>query len=357
MNQLETPSEGLSTTTSTTPRHEAQIGSGLSSGRNLTVVNLLLALVVDKETVIRIDDAEYVRAAPRRKDPRIVKTGDDRYVIVNGVRSSKERFNFSLQGDQTVLVGPEAGKQGRPQSRLVIRAYNVIRDGELVMPSIEAILSQRLFALLQEAGRLSLDGVTLEAQTVHEPSVYYTIRLEGMRLISSDWARPEQQKLAERLKNEEDLSFTLTALAARRLELVKEGVTSSLGPSSRSPSTSSLPYYHPKVTSEEEPTETYEAKRVQYELEGYNPKSLDTNVYTDLVMVTKAERATRRELALLRFGTRAICFAIESCTSGTPIVWSDPLKSRKTKYLREVRKAVLDGVVIVRTVSRLPVSR
>lgn len=357
MNQLETPSQGPSTTTSTTPRHEAQIGTGLNSGRNLTVVNLLLALVADKETVIRIDDAEYVRAAPRRKDPRIVKTGDDRYVIVNGVRSSKERFSFSLQGEQTVLVGPEAGKQGRPQPKLVIRAYNVIRDGELVMPSIEAILSQRLFALLQEAGRLSLDGVTLEAQTVHEPNTYYTIRLEGLRLVSSDWARPEQQKLADQLKNEANLSFTLTNLAAQKLELVKKGVNPSELSPSRSPSPAGLPYYRSKVTSEEEVTETYEAKRVEYALEGYKPKLLDTNVYMDLAMAAKAERATRRELALLRFRIRAICFAIESCTSGTPIVWSDPLKTRKTKYLREVRKTVLDGVVIVRTMSRLPASR
>lgn len=350
MTQLDTQSQGPSSSTLSTPRHEAQIGTGLAPGRNLTVLNLLLALVQDEESVVRIDDAEYVRAAPRRVDPQIVGTGSERYVVVDGVRSSNEYFNFSLKGEQTVLVREQEGR--RPTPKLVLRTYNVVRDGKLAMSSLNAILGERSFVILRDAGRLSLEGRQLEAGEARDPNAYYTIRLEGLRLVSPDWARPEQQRLADLLKEEADLCHARGLLQVREADpKLPEGL-----PLART-ATVSLPYHRSKKTEEEDATGLYEAKRVIYKLAEYTPKPFDATKYVDRATVREALQTMRRQLALLRFRIRAIIFAIESCTTGTPLVWSDPLKVHKTKNPRTVRSITLDGTTIQRIESTISIKR
>ncbi len=341
MTQFHSASSHRPSTDHTASRHEAQIGAGLDVGPNFTVLNLLVALVSDPNTVVRIDDEAYVRAAPRAIDENIVATGNQRYVIADGVRSSNEAFNFSLKGDQTAMVQVP---RGRPTPKLVMRTYNVIRNGQLVTRSLDARLGLKLFTLLRDERRLSLDGRKIVRDEAHQPNAYYTISLEGMALVSSSWARPAQHKLDELLKREAFLKQ-----AKHSLELLVP--TFPLGTSTRlsGDGQKMLPYYRSSSSHKEDPIEVVDAREITYALRDYTPPSFTYDGPKDRASGEEALRRIRRELVNLRFKIRSICFAIESCKTTTPICWSDPVPTKGAKHPGTRRQIVLNGAIIVRT--------
>jgi hypothetical protein len=343
MSQLRSAFSYRLSTAPSTPRHEAQIGAGLDKGRNFTGLNLLLALVRDRNTVVRIDDEAYVRAAPRAIDPNIVATGNERYVIANGVRSSNQAFNFSLKGDQTVMVKPP---HGRPTPMLVMRTYNVIRDGKLVISALDARLGLKLFTLLRDERRLSHDGRRIARDEAHQPNLYYTISLEGMALVSSSWARPAQHKLDELLKREAFLKQAKHSLErlvpTLELSTPRQVVRSEGGQKM-------LPYYRSPSSSKADPIEVVDAQEITYELRDYTPPPYSYDGPKDRASAEEALRQLRHELVNLRFKIRSICFAIESCKTTKPLRWSDPLPTKRTKHPCTSRQIILNGAIIVRT--------
>lgn len=341
MTQFHSASSHRPSTDHAASRHEAQIGAGLDAGPNFTVLNLLVALVRDPNTIVRFDDGVYVRAAPRAIDKNIVATGNERYVIADGVRSSNQAFNFSLKGEQTAMVRMP---RGRPTPMRVMRTYNVIRDGKLVTPTLEAMLGLKLFTLLRDERRLSHNGRKIVRDEVHQPNLYYTVSLEGMALVSSSWARPAQHKLDELLKREAFLKQ-----AKHSLELLVP--TFPLGTSTRLSGDGQklLPYYRSSSSHKEDPIEVVDAREIAYTLRDYTPPPFTYDGPKDRASAEEALRQLRRELVNLRFKIRSICFAIESCKTTMPICWSDPVPTKGAKHPGTRRQIVLNGAIIVRT--------
>lgn len=327
----------------TVSRHEAQIGAGLDVGPNFTVLNLLVALVSGPNTVVRIDDEAYIRAAPRAIDPNIVATGNQRYVIADGVRSSNQAFNFSLKGDQTAMVQTP---RGRPTPKLVMRTYNVIRDGRLVTGTLDARLGLKLFTLLRDERRLSLDGRKIVRDEAHQSNAYYTISLEGMALVSSSWACPAQHKLDELLKREAFLKQAKHSLEGL-VPTLELSATRQVGRSGGGQKR--LPYYRSSSSHKEDPIEVVDAREITYTLRDYTPPPFTYDGPKDRASGEEALRRIRCELVNLRFKIRSICFAIESCKTTMPICWSDPVPTKGSKHPGTRRQIVLNGAIIVRT--------
>jgi hypothetical protein len=351
MTQLHSASSRRPSTDHTVSCHEAQIGAGLDAGPNFTVLNLLVALVRDPNAIVRFDDEAYVRAAPRAIDENIVSTGNERYVIADGVRSSNQAFNFSLKGERTAMVRMPGG---RPTPMLVMRTYNVIRDGKLVTPTLEAMLGLKLFTLLRDERRLSHNGRKIVRDEVHQPNLYYTISLEGMALVSSSWARPAQYKLDELLKREAFLKQAKHSLE-RLVPTLELSETREVGPSGGGQKM--RPYYRSSASGTEDPIEVVDAREITYALRDYVPPPFRYDGPKDRASGEQALRRIRRELVNLRFKIRSICFAIESCKTTNPLCWSDPLPTRRMKYPCISRQIILNGVTIVRTEKIVPKHR
>jgi len=189
------------------------IGAGLSDTKpNKNVINIIRVLVEDKDSTVYIPYS-YVKDRPGKgKDPRVHFPPKDagRPMTVVDIVGHQERFNFSVQCLVDVKVEYEDNGMITLADRRVWRNYHIIRDGELVVDHVVATLSKSAYEDLKEAGGiLYLGDKELTNGFAYDSSVVYTVRFNGIPLVSSNWARPNALSLHSMLKDEAEVSEEL----------------------------------------------------------------------------------------------------------------------------------------------------
>ncbi len=294
-------------------RDRNHIGAGLkATGPNHCVLNVLRALLEDEGSTVYIPKGAYKRSGELTADPRVIHP-PTRNLKAVGFTSNEKRFNFSLTCLKDIKVLPESGK-GAPADAKIWRTYNVVLDGNLHLPELEATVSDDTFKLLQEAG-------VIEAGEKFSPTKIYTVNLRGLKLISSNWANPATLGLVDLLREEAELKAEQKALNARRKELVgkpeEEDVVEGI--------------YHEQAQKVEGlPTETYRAKCVELRLMGYKAKEYDCSK----LVYAKADarvKAVRQRLRVVRYLIRAIIFAMETVGSKS-IKWDSGKTTQRGEY-------------------------
>jgi hypothetical protein len=295
------------------------IGTGLKAvGPNHSILNVLRLLIEDKGSVLYIPKGAYKRGGELQTDPAVLQGNGERTLEVLDMISNDERFNFSLRTIKDVKVLPHNEKgeiiaNSKPEDKKVFRTYNVIRDGNLVLPELEARLSEASFTQLVEAG-------VIKAGTKYEAAKTYSLDLRSLKMISPAWAKPATLGLVGLMRHEADLEVQQKALNARKKELVAGGYTPRADEESEF-------YREQAVKQEDRETDTYQATTVEYRMMGYKPKSYDASALS----YEKAEelvKETRRELSIVRFKIRATTFAMERCNQ-TSIKWGAPKTTGK----------------------------
>lgn len=295
------------------------IGKGLKPvGPNHSVLNVLRLLIEDKGSVIYIPKGAYKRGGELTTDPAVLQGSGERTLTVIDMVSQDERHNFSLRTIKNVKVRPRDAQNkiienAPPKDMKVWRTYNIIRDGNLVLPELEASLSQASFDQLLEAG-------VIKAGTKYEAAKTYTLDLRNLKMISPAWAKPSTLGLVGLMRDEKDLEVRQKALNARKKELVAGGYTPEADEESEF-------YREQPVKDEERETDTYQAKTVEYRLMGYKPKEFDASKMS----WEEAEalvQETRRDLSIVRFKIRATVFAMERCNQKS-VKWGNPKTTAK----------------------------
>lgn len=312
------------------------IGSGLKAvGPNHSVLNVLRLLIEDKGSVLFIPKGAYKRGGELTVDPAVIQGNGERVLEVLDLISSNERHNFSLRTLKDVRVLPRNEKgevipNAKPEDKKVFRAYNVIRDGNLVLAELEARLSPESFTQLVAAG-------VIKADTKYEAARTYTLDLRNLKMISPAWAKPATLGLVGLMKAEADLEEKQTALNAHKKALVAGGYKPKAADSD------SLIYREQSKKDEERETDTYKATTVEYRLMGYKPApfKVDGLNWEEADTLVKE---TRRELSIIRFKIRATVFAMERCNQ-TSIKWGSPKTTGKGT---EERLATFDGAKLKR---------
>jgi len=303
------------------------IGKGLAPvGPAHCVLNILRALIEGEGNVVYLGKGAYKRSGELTSDPRVLHPPHGRTLKVTGYASHANRFNFSIRALKDVKVLPEDLK-GAPVDAQIWRTYNVILDGNLWLPQLEAVLDASTFALLQEADVL-VDVAAGDAQVA---SRTYTIDLRRVRLISKTWAQPANLGLVPLLVEEADLEVKQTALNARIKAIGKperefEGDL----------------YFPKEAKVEGRIQEFYDADCVEIRLMGYKGVSFDAESLLDLGVAMREVKAVRARLITVRWLIRSITFAMSAAKS-TVIAWGEPTTTTKGKVPKEERLASFAG--------------
>jgi hypothetical protein len=317
------------------------IGTGLKAvGPNHSVLNVLRLLIEDKGSVLFIPKGAYKRGGELQVDPAVLQGNGERTLEVLDMISTDDRFNFSLRTIKDVKVLPRDEKgeviaNAKPEDKKVFRTYNVIRDGNLVLPELEARLSQESFTQLVEAN-------VIKAGTKYEAAKTYTLDLRNLKMISPAWAKPATLGLVGLMRHEADLEVQQKALNARKKELIAGGYKPQVDEESEF-------YREQSKKDEERETDTYQATTVEYRLMKYEAKDFDASKFS----YEKAEemvKETRRELSIVRFKIRATVFAMERCNQ-TSIKWGTAKTTAKgtQEQIVEFNGAKLKRAVKVQT--------
>ncbi|MCC7522880.1 VWA domain-containing protein [Candidatus Uhrbacteria bacterium] len=296
------------------------IGTGLKPvGPNHSVLNVLRVLIEDKGSVLYIPKGAYKRGGELTVDPAVLQGSGERTLEVLDMISTEDRFNFSLRTTKDVKVLPRDEKgeviaNATPENKKVYRTYNVIRDGNLVLPELDARLSQESFDLLVEAG-------VIKAGTKYEAAKTYTLNLRDLKLISPAWAKPATLGLVSLMRQEKDLEAAQKALNARKKELVAGGYKPKADEESEF-------YREQSKKDEARETDTYTATTVELRLMKYEPKAFDASALS-WEEANELVKETRRDLSIVRFKIRATTFAMERCKKQASIKWSNPKTTAK----------------------------
>lgn len=279
------------------------IGAGLKpTGPSHCVLNVLRALIEDEGNVVFIPKGAYKRSGELTVDPRIVHP-PGRTLKVTGYTSHDDRFNFSLRTLKDVKVRPEGGK-GSLQDMKIWRTYNVVLDGNLHLPELEATLSEDTFTLLQEAG-------VVNAAASYDASEIYTINLRDLKMVSPNWANPATLGLVSLMRDEKDLEAEQKALNARR---------KTIGIPDKGDSDGDI-YFEKAEKVEGLPVEKYWAPCVEYRLMGYKARDYEAAcVKMDYNEADARVKEVRQRLTVVRYLIRSIVFAMEATGSKT-IKW------------------------------------
>lgn len=308
------------------------IGAGLKpKGPNHNALNVLRTLIEDEGSTVFIPQGAYKRSGELTADPRVVHPPHGRKLTVVGMRSNGSRFTFSLLTLKDVQVLPEEG-DGPPVDMQIWRTYNVILDGNLHLPELEATLSAKSFATLQEAGVIAADET-------YKRTRVYRIDLRAVKLISSSWAHPATLGLVNLLQEEKELEAEQTALNARRKAT---GVPAS--------DEEHAIYRERAEKVDGRQVETYQADCVEVRLMGYKAKAYDCSSM-DYATADARVREVRNRLATVRFITRAIVFAMER-TGSRAIAWGAATETKRGKSPKQEQLASFQGAELKRVAWR-----
>lgn len=188
------------------------IGTGISDqGPNKNVINVLRVLLEDKNSTIYVPYDYVADKEGKGKDPRVhfppKASGTSAQVI--DIVGHQERFNFSLQCLVDVKVEYEEDGVVTLKDKKVWRNYHVIRDGELVMPRVFAKLSENSYDDLASAELLYIGDIKVSDNYVYSADTVYTIKLDNIPLVSSNWSRPNALNFHEMLRDSQRAAETL----------------------------------------------------------------------------------------------------------------------------------------------------
>ncbi len=310
-------------------RHKRFIGAGLKpTGPNHCILNVLRALTEDPAVVLSIPAGAYKRGGQLTKDPRVVASPLGSTVRVVNYTSLKDRLNFSVVTQKDVKVRPvdDEGNillDAAPVSSVVHRTYNLVRDGELVMPVLYASMSEATFSELQVAG-------VIPASMVYQPDRSYELNFGDMKMVSSAWARPAGLRLADLLCEEADLMAEQTALNARAKALGKVPASGFDGGV----------YRERSQVVEDVEVEYYSVPIVEVRLMKYKAAYVDDTAQLSLDETNTRLKAVQDRLRTVRWLARSIVFACH-LTGWKTINWGPPQKAVKSDKSEQL--AMLDG--------------
>lgn len=196
------------------------IGTGISeTGPNKNVINILRVLVEDKNSTVYVPFNYAAERGDRSKDPRVHFPAKEsgRPMQIMDIQGHKERFNFSVsclvdvKVEYPVSADPDAPMELRDKK--IWRTYSIVRDGELVVEAVVAKLSESAYNELRDAGDiLFLNDVLVTESLLYDSSAVYTIKLSGLPIVSSNWARPNALNFHKMLRESARLSSKLTVI-------------------------------------------------------------------------------------------------------------------------------------------------
>jgi len=196
---------------------------------------------------------------------------------------------------------------GHLRNRRVWRTYNVIRDGNLVLPKLIAILTKESFMKLQDAN-------VIDKKEVFEETKYYTLDLTQLKVISSAWAHADTLGLVDLLKEEQELMLKQTALNALIKTLPKPDADKA--PFVDNSSRQEDPIYYEKPVDVPEFFDTYQATCVNIRLVKKVKQDFDFTKLTYEEAILQLNMVKTR-LVVIRFISRAIIFAMETMKNKT----------------------------------------
>lgn len=310
------------------------IGTGLtSSPANCNVINILRILVEDSECTAYIPYSYLAEKEGRGRDPRVhfPPKSSGRPMQIIDIQSHLERFNFSVNCLIDVKV-EHTNDDGIVylKDMKVWRTYTVIRDGELELPEIAVKLSSEAYKdLLQIKGLLYLGDKELTESFVYDSSAIYTLRLTGLPLLSSNWARPNVLSFHKMLRD----SARLSEQVKQCKKLLKESLHEE--PADSNIYTETIDY-HGSSAGKTVECVSYEIK----ENPGYSAPKLS--------QVTKDEyKQLNNTLKDYRFRCACIKWAMESAETHrkSAYAWSDLYQKKRgsTKYYQDC-VVDIDGV-------------
>ena len=306
-------------------RNNKFIGAGLKpEGPNHCVLNVMRTLIEDSGNVVYLAAGAYKRSGELTTDPRVIESPHGRSLQVVGYVSHQSRFNFSLRCLKDVKVLPEDGK-GKPVDKKIYRTYNVVLDGNLHLPEVEATLTEPSFKALKEAGVIS-------AKERYAPNKDYAINLRGIKMISSAWANPATLGLVPLLKEEAELEAEQTELNAQRKATKPDSATEE----------DSDIYHGKSVKAEGVPVEVYFAKCTEIRLMKYKARSYNCfgMTYTE---ADEKVKEVRQRLTVVRYLIRSITFAMDKVDSSV-INWDLGKKTKKGQYEKLEQTTKYQGV-------------
>lgn len=186
------------------------IGYGLSEeGPNKNVLNIMRVLVEDKDSTIYIPYSYMTEKTNKEKDPKLhfLPKESGRPLKIVDIQGHKDRFNLSVKCLVDVKV--EDGEENNIHfvDKKVWRNYNIIRDGQLIIDHIVANLSESAYNELKAAGGILFIGEReITNGFPYDSSIIYTIKFNGLPLVSCNWARPNALGFNESLLKLQRLS-------------------------------------------------------------------------------------------------------------------------------------------------------
>ena len=335
--------------------HYSFIGDGLKSeGVSLNVLNILRSLVEDRDSIVYIPQDYKRGSASSGYDSKVhaLPSEAGKPIHVIGLSSNQERFNFSVLGLVDIMV-EEDSVDGEVSlvPKKVFRQYTIVRDGNLTMEYIVAKLSAKSFTVLRDAGILYYNGVGVPKNHKHNPDFIYKIKLEGLPVVSCNWARPVVLGLYELMNTDNEVTQTL--------KVVKELISDYKEEGQFLPTVSSDVYQEKPDVPSKSTGEEYEANCVTYEFDDDDgnfvlpTKEFLRSTYPD-IRVLEAYRKSLAELQTnTRFNSRCIIMAIENSKKKGGYDWSEPEKvpRSKNKMRQKCTFVIPDGSVrtLIRT--------
>ncbi|MBI4458048.1 VWA domain-containing protein [Candidatus Uhrbacteria bacterium] len=316
-------------------RDRKHIGEGLKpKGPNHNVLNVLRALMEDEGNVVYLGKGAYKRSGEMTRDPRIIPSPLGKTMRVVGYRSHKARFNFSVQCVVDAKVLPENG--GPAEDKKLHRTFNIILDGNLHTPELEAVLTDKSFADLQSAG-------VIGAVEKHVPGKCYTLNLRNIKMISGNWSNPATLGLVKLMQEEAELKAEQTALNARIGATVPSGEDDG----------EEDEFHHGRAEKVQGvPVETYEAGCVEYRLMKYKAGSYaEAAAKMSHAQAGTRVKQVRQRLITVRYLKRAIIFAME-VTGSKAIAWDAGKGTQRGTYPKLEQNAAFQGASLKRVTWR-----
>jgi len=294
-------------------RDKEFIGAGLKpTGPSHCVLNVIRVLIEDPTNKVFIPAGAYERSGELTVDPRVIHPPHGRTLQVVGYSSDDERFNFGMRCLKDVFVVPESGS-GKPLPKKIWRTYNLVLDGNLHLGELQASMSEETFDVLRDSGVIATSGA-------YRPNHIYTVKLGGLRLVSSAWAQPATLGFVSLLREEADLKIEQTALNAH---------IKAFGIVTRAEEDDIYPERGVKDQARE--VETYTAPCVEIRLMGYKAKPAPDCSSLSYDAAVKRVKEVRHRLIVVRYLSRSIRFAMET-THSKAIPWSAEKLNRFDKY-------------------------
>ncbi len=287
---------------------KGQIGAGFKGyGPNCNVINFIYSLAEFscEGLHVWIDNNDWLRTTTKRSpDPNVIFPDDGREASVIGLRTNSELFNFSL----FVKAYCKVKWNKSLIDAYVLRTFPVITDGELNMKRLYMSVNDYLFGQFSDAGILNADK-QLDILPPIESGPLYSVDLEGMDLVSSQWANPRVLGLVGLLRLEQDLIRKRETFESN---FPKDYLNKPTGKdvSSRP----NIPFYREQVPKSDSGQKTKvfrTARTVIYSIGNYRSNVDVLLPHTESPMLSQIYQDIKEELERVRSRIRCIVFACE----------------------------------------------